>query len=59
MIEYHIEHTNGYPIPVERLNQLGAEGWQLIQVIADVGYFSRPAQPKPKTTRKRKTTKAK
>ena len=52
-IEYHIEHTNGYPIPVERLNQLGADGWQLIQVISDVGYFSRPKVDKPKATRKR------
>ena len=57
MIEYHIEHTNGYPIPVERLNQLGADGWQLIQVISDVGYFSRPKVDKPKATRKRATKK--
>lgn len=56
-IEYHVENTNGYVMSAERLNQLGAEGWQLIQMIGDAAYFSRPVQPKPveKKTRKRTT----
>jgi len=48
MIEYKIIHTHGYPISHEQLTALGADGWQLIQVISDVAYFSRP---KPKAVR--------
>lgn len=53
MIEYHIEDTNGYAIGVERLNELGADGWQLIATFQDKHYFSRPKPEPKKATRKR------
>ncbi len=57
MIEYLTINTAGLPLTTEQLNQLGADGWQLVAIPRDVAYFSRPKvepQPQPK---RRKVTK--
>lgn len=51
MIEYKIINTNGYPISHEQLSTLGADGWQLIQLIQDMAYFSRPKPKAPRTVK--------
>lgn len=63
--EYIIVPCVGNVVPMETLNELGAEGWELIMVANFVGYLKRekkaitltePAKPK-KRGRPKKVTK--
>ena len=50
MFEYLTVNCTGNIVPIETLNELGAEKWELVTIHAFVAYFKRPKR-KPRVKR--------